>query len=456
MSEDIGLNKQYKIMTETPIPKLVIKLGIPTTISMLISNIYNMADTYFVSQLGTSASGAVGIIFGLMSIIQAFGFLFGQGAGSIVSRKLGAGEKESASRYASIGFYFALFSGLLFTVLGLIFLKPLMYLLGSTDTIYPYAKDYGLYILLSSSVMMTSFVLNCVLRYEGKAIFAMVGLSIGAIINIFLDYILIFIFDMGIAGAGISTAISQFISFLILFIFAKSRAIQIDLSLKNISSPAFELIDILKTGFPSLVRQGLASVSSMILNHQAGMYGDAAVAGMAIVSRIQMFVFAVGLGLSQGFQPISAYNYGAKKYDRVKKSFYFTVFVSMILLCTFSLFGILNADALVSFFRDDPDVLNVGVYALKVQLMVLFVHPIILCTNMMLQSVGWSKQAAMLSALRSGVFFVPLVLILPTFLGLRGIQIAQPISDIFSLICTFPFLISFIKDVNEKEKLNIN
>lgn len=455
MSVDAKLSKQYKVMTETSIPKLVIKLGIPTTISMLVTNVYNMADTYFVGQLGTSASGAVGIVFGLMGIIQAFGFMFGHGAGSIVARKLGAEDINEASRFASISFFTSILTGIIVTILGLIFLRPLMNLLGSTETIYPYSKTYATYILLSSSVMMSSFVLNCILRFEGKAIFAMVGLSIGGIINIFGDYITIKILGMGIEGAGISTAVSQLISFFILFSFAKSDVTQSDLSFKNIYEPIEALKEIVATGFPSLLRQGLASVSAMLLNNNAAMYGDAAIAAMAIVNRIQMFVFAVSLGLSQGFQPVSGFNYGAKKYNRVKESFIFTVIISEIILGFFAIIGIVFSEELIYFFRNDTEVLKVGVFALRVQLLALFFYPIIFCANMMLQSVGWNKQASILSSLRNGLFYIPIITILPMFIGLKGIQLAQPLSDLLAFIFTFPFLTTFIKDLNLKAKANL-
>lgn len=441
---------QYEFMTETPITQLVIRLGIPTIITMLVSSFYNIADTYFVGSLGTSASGAIGIVFGLMCIIQAVGFLFGQGGGSIVSRKLGSNNIADASRFTSISFYASIIVGLLITIFGLIFIKPFMYLLGSTDTIYPYAKTYATYILLSSSLMMGSFVLNNVLRYEGQSIYAMIGLSIGALLNIAGDYILIFGFDMGITGAGLSTAISQSISFLILLYFVLRGKTQSKIGLKYVTNVAPALKEITVVGFPSLVRQGLVSVSSMLLNHQAALYGDVAIAAMSVVNRIVMFVFSVGLGISQGFQPVCGFNYGAKKYTRVKKSFFTTVIISEFLLGFLALIGIIFAPELIYMFLKDPEVLDIGVFALRAQLVVLLLHPTILATSMMLQSTGWSKQATLLSGFRSGFFFIPLIIILPFFIGIKGIQLAQPLADICSFICTFPFLMTFLKDINEK------
>ena len=323
---------QYDKMTKEPVSKLVIRLGIPTTISMLVTSVYNMADTFFVGKLGNSASGAVGVVFGLMAIIQALGFMFGHGAGSIIARLLGAKEEENATNYASVSFFSALFTGAVFGILGLVFSKQLMYLLGSTRTILPYAQDYGRYILTAAPVTMASFVLNNILRYEGKAYLAMIGLTTGGILNIILDPIFIYKFDMGIAGAGLATAVSQCISFSILLSMFLRRKTQSRLIFTRFIANLKQLPLIMQTGFPSLIRQGLNSVASMCLNHYAGFYGDSAIAAMSIVNRICFFIFAVGLGIGQGFQPVCGFNYGAKRFDRVKKAFYFTVAAGEIFL----------------------------------------------------------------------------------------------------------------------------
>lgn len=324
MSDSANVN-QYKKMTETPVTKLIITLGIPTTISMLVTNIYNMADTYFVSTLGTSASGAVGIVFGFMAVIQAFGFMYGHGAGSIIARSLGKEESKEAGKIASTSFFSAIVVGAIITVLGFSFLEPMLELLGSTDTILPYAKDYIFYILLAAPVMTSSFVLNNILRYEGKAALAMIGLVSGAVLNIFGDYVLISIFNMGIVGAGISTAVSQCISFIILLSMFLMGKTQSRLSIKGVFENLCETFHrikiIMATGASSLIRQGLASIATMVLNHQAGVYGDAMVAAITIVNRINFFIFAIGLGIAQGFQPVAGFNFGAGKYKRVRKGF---------------------------------------------------------------------------------------------------------------------------------------
>ncbi len=439
-------SEQYKFMTETPVSKLIIKLGIPTTISMLVTNIYNMADTYFVGTLGTSASGAVGVVFGLMAIIQAFGFTLGHGAGSIISRKLGAKEQKDADLVASASFFTSLIVGLIITLLGILFIEPLLYLLGSTQTILPYAKDYALWILIAAPLMMASFVLNNILRYEGKASLAMIGLTSGGLLNIFGDWLLITKFNMGITGAAIATAVSQIISFSILlsmFLFKKTQS---TISIRYYKTGLNYLRNIISTGFPSLMRQGLSSVSTILLNNMAAMYNnDAAVSGMTIVNRICFFIFAVGLGIGQGYQPVCSFNYGAKKYKRVKKGFIFTFITGEILLSILAIIGLFLSDGLVGIFRNDPEVIKIGSFALKAQLLSLFFLPLSICSNMTFQSIGKNKTATLLSALRSGLTFIPAIIILEYFLGLTGIQIAQTVADVLTFSITIPFALNFFK-----------
>lgn len=441
--------RQYKKMTETPVAKLVIMLGIPTTISMLVTNIYNMADTYFVGKLGTSASGAVGIVFGLMAIIQAFGFMFGHGAGSIISRRLGAKDVESATRFASTSFVSALFAGGMITLFGFLFLEPFMRLLGSTDTILPYAKTYARFILLAAPFMAASCVLNNILRYEGQAAFAMIGLTTGSILNIFGDWFLMMKLGFGVEGAGISTAVSQLISFFILLFMFLGGKTQSRLSVRRVTKDMSEVLLICKTGLPSMMRQGLSSISTMILNGQAGVYGDAAVAAMSIVNRICFFIFSVGLGIGQGFQPVSAFNYGAKKYDRVRKGFYFTLGAGEVLLGAVAVVGMFFPEQLITFFRDDPEVIAIGSVALSAQLISLFFQPLSVCSNMLFQSIGKNGRATFLSMLRSGPCFIPVILILSRTMGLLGVEIAQTVADVMSFFIALPFVISFMKKLKK-------
>ena len=447
--EKVKYTTQYDKMTKQPVGSLVIKLGIPTTLSMLVTNIYNMVDTMFVGKLGTSASGAVGIVFGFMSILQAFGFLFGQGAGSIISRRLGNKDEDSASVVASTAFFSSMFMGLLIGILGTVFNTKMVYLLGSTDTILPYAKTYSLFIMASAPFMTSTFTMNNILRFEGKASLSMVGLMTGAILNMVGDPILMFGLNMGIAGAGLSTAISQFISFCVLLSMFLSGKTQSKLSVRKITREFNVLFDIVATGFPSLVRQGLQAVSTMILNQQARIYGDAAVAAMSIVSRISFFIFAVGLGIGQGFQPVCGFNYGARKFSRVKEAFSFTLVAGEVLLGMFAVAGLLFSNQAIAVFRDDAEVIAFGTPALRYQCMALFLNPLIVLSNMTLQSTGQRAWATFLSMMRSGLYLIPMIYILTYTMGARGIQLAQPVSDVLSFATALPVIVNFIRKLPE-------
>ena len=447
--EKVRYTTQYDKMTKQPVGSLVIKLGIPTTLSMLVTNIYNMVDTMFVGKLGTSASGAVGIVFGFMSILQAFGFLFGQGAGSIISRRLGNKDEDSASVVASTAFFSSMFMGLLIGILGTVFNTKMVYLLGSTDTILPYAKTYSLFILAAAPFMTSTFTMNNILRFEGKASLSMVGLMTGAILNMVGDPILMFGLDMGIAGAGLSTAISQFVSFCVLLSMFLSGKTQSKLSVRKITREFNVLFDIVATGFPSLVRQGLQAVSTMILNQQARIYGDAAVAAMSIVSRISFFIFAVGLGIGQGFQPVCGFNYGARKFSRVKEAFSFTLVAGEVLLGMFAVAGLLFSNQAIAVFRDDAEVIAFGTPALRYQCMALFLNPLIVLSNMTLQSTGQRAWATFLSMMRSGLYLIPMIYILTYTMGARGIQLAQPVADVLAFATALPVIVNFIRKLPE-------
>jgi putative MATE family efflux protein len=441
-------NPQYVKMTTTPIGKLVTSLAIPTIISMLVSALYNMADTYFVSKLGTSASGAVGIVFSLMAIIQAIGFTIGMGSGSLISRLLGAHKTGEASTVVASAFLSAIVFGILLAVFGILFIDPLMHFLGATTTILPFARDYASYILIAAPIMATSFVLNNVLRAEGRAKFAMIGITLGGILNCGLDPLFIFTFKLGIAGAAIATALSQFISLIVLLIpFLMGKTIT-KLGIGKISKGAVTYLQILKNGLPSLFRQGLASVATIALNVSAAVYGDPAVAAMAIVGKIFMLIFSVIIGIGQGYQPVLGYNYGAKKFARVKEAFFFTLTGSTIILTACGLAGYIAAPLLMKFFiRNDADVIRIGTIALRAQCLIMPLMPLSVLCNMTFQAIGKSWTATILSSMRQGIFFLPLILVLPRLIGLLGVQITQSLSDIITFFCDIPFLVSFMRDL---------
>ena len=442
------LDRQYKEMTETSVEKLILRLSVPTIISMLVTNIYNMADTFFVGKLGTSASAAIGIVFSLMTINQALGFMCGHGCGSNISRKLGNKQGDAAIKFASTGFFMSLFLGVLIMIIGIIFMEPLLRIMGSTDTIMPYAKSYGICILLSAPFMTGSCVLNNVLRYEGKAALAMVGLTLGGVLNIIGDPIFIFVLNMGTLGAGISTAVSQVISFFVLLaMFGGDRTVS-RLRFSAVSWDIKDILNILYTGLPSLIRQGMMSVSTMVLNYMSMPYGDAAIAAMSIVSRVCNFIFAIALGISQGFQPVSAFNFGAKKFKRVKRAFIFCCGLRMIILGILSVLSLIFSGHIIGLFRNDADVIRIGTFALRAQCIVLFVSPITLAASMMFQGAGENLASSIASFLRSGITFIPMVAILPRFFGIYGIQLAQPVADVISFVVVMPLIVRFFKKIN--------
>lgn len=445
MNSEEQLNQQYKKMTETPVSRLILALAVPTIISMLVTSIYNMADAYFVGTVGTSASGATGVVMSLMSVLQAFGFMFGHGAGSNISRRLGAQDVESARVFASTSFFYAALMGLMVLVLGMLFMDPMLYLMGSTETILPFAKDYAFWILIAGPAMTTSCVMNNILRYEGKAFFAMIGLTSGGILNIFLDWFMVSKLGMGIGGAGLATCISQYIGCLILIQPYLRGETQSTFRLSYVSHKWTEISKILSVGSPSLARQGLNAGSTMILNSAAGVYGDAAIAAMAISNRIAMFLFCVAVGIGQGFQPVSAFNYGAKKYSRVRRGFWFAFVFGVGMMFLLGIAGYQNAERLIVMFRDDPEVIEIGTTVLKMQSLVLFVMPMSIYANMLFQSIGRAKTAFVMAALRSGIVFIPVLLILNHLMRLKGLELSRPLSDALASLLSMPSVILFLR-----------
>ena len=446
--------RQYNKMINTPVKKLVLTLGIPTTISMLVTSIYNIADTYFVSKLGEGAAGAVGVVFPLMAIVQAIGFTFGMGSGSMISSKLGEKKDKDAQKLGSSAFYVAMILGIVLATFSLIFINPLMKLLGATDTNIDYAVNYARYIIFGYPIMIGSFVLNNILRSEGKSLLSMIGLTTGGILNIILDPIFINTFDMGISGAAIATIISQFISFIILlsmFLFKKSI---ITLSPKYITKESWVYKDIIKVGFPSLCRQGLASLATILLNNQAGIYGgDPALDAMSIVSKVYMIVFSASLGIGQGYQPVCGYNYFAKKYSRVKEAMFFTFacgFTLMLITCS-GLF--IFAETLMgAFVSGSKEVVEIGARVIRYQSIAMPFLSLNVISNMSFQSTKKKVQATILSCCRQGIFFVPFILLLPLMFDLTGVELTQALSDFCTFLFTIPFFIVFVKELNRKIK----
>ena len=440
---------KYKRMTEPPVSKLICKLAVPCIISMLVTAFYNMADTYFVGMLkSNAATGAVGVVFSMMAIIQAVGFFFGQGSGNYISRELGKKNYQEASNMAATGFYSSFATGILICIVGQIFLEPLAYMLGSTPTILPYTEAYLRVILLGAPWMTSSLVLNNQLRFQGSASYAMVGIVSGAILNIALDPLLIFVFDLGVAGAGWATIISQFVSFCLL-LRGCSRGSNIRISIRNVRFQWHYYNMIIRGGLPSLARQSLASVATICLNHAAQPYGDAAIAAMGVVQRVTMFGASTMLGFGQGFQPVCGFNYGAGFYSRVKEGFWFCVKVSFGFLVAVGIIGYNFAPNLISLFRDDPAVIEFGTRALQFQCLTMWAQSWIVMSNMMMQSIGRTVPATFLAVARQGLFFIPFVLILPIFLDAMGIQMAQSAADLLTFLCAVPIQLRVLRSFKE-------
>lgn len=433
-------------MTTEPVDKLINKLAMPTIMSMLITSLYNMADTFFVAKINKSATAAVGVVFAVMALIQAVGFFCGHGSGNYMSRMLGANRILEARRMAVTGFVMSFILGFLLMAVGLIFLEPLAIVLGSTKTILPYSIQYLKYILLGAPFMCASLVMNNQLRFQGNAFFAMIGITFGGILNIILDPIFIFVFKLNIAGAAIATLISQLISFIILYLgVLKSDAL--DYKIEDICLDEHYLKKMFQGGFPSLCRQGIGGVSTAILNSCAAFYGDAAIAGISIVSKLMMFFYSVIIGLGQGFQPVCGFNFGAKKYDRVKQGFIYAVKLGTIFCLIISLIVFAFAPRIISFIQaKEIEVIMIGTNNLRFQALVFPLMPFVVMSNMMLQVVGQTFSASLLAASRQGIVLIPCVLLLTLFLGLFGLEMAQMFADIISFILAL-FLIKkfFIK-----------
>lgn len=450
ISKSETADEYYKKMTETPVSRLIVTLGIPTTVSMLISGIYNLADTYFVGTLGESPQAATGILFTLQSIIQAIAFMLGHGSGSFVSAALAEKDIKRASKYVSTAFFTGAVIGMLLSVFGILFLSPFMRLLGSTETILPYARDYGLCVLVSCPFMICSLILNNNLRYEGKAFYAMIGLTAGGVLNIFGDFFLIRVFPLGVLGAGISTAVSQFVSFIIL-LFWYNRMAQGTISLRYISRNVKTYLSIIKVGFPSFIRQGLSSVSNGILNNLAKPFGDAAIAALSVVGKYSSFIMCVGLGIGQGFQPVSSFNYQAGKYKRVKRGLVFTTFFAFAAVGILALLGIVFSGQIVRIFQKSPDVVSIGTEAIKYSSAGLIFFPLSVPVNMLYQSIRRPGVSSVLSLMRSGLIFIPVIFIMSHFFLLRGILLSQPLADATTGLISIPFILKFLHTTPDDE-----
>ena len=429
--------ERYRDMTETPVPRLITRLSIPTIISMLVTAIYNAADTFFVGRISTEATAAVGLAFSAMAVIQALGFFCGQGSGNYLSRMLGAGKQEEAEKMAATGLALSMILGVVVAAASVLNIRQLAEFLGAGGSTIEETVSYLRIIVLGAPFMMGQFVINNQLRYQGSAMYAMVGLLCGAILNIALDPLLIFGFGMGVTGAALATVSGQIISFFVLLT-GSMHGVNIHLNIRNVRLNGHFIVQIINGGIPALFRQGLAAVATVLLNRAAGVYGHAAIAGMSVTTRVTMFVSSALIGFGQGYQPVCSFNYGAEKKERVREGYFFCVRYGTIFLTVMAVFCFIFSPQIIAFFRNDPEVIAVGKVALRWQAAALPLLACIVITNMMLQSIGKGVKASITASARSGIFFIPLILILPRIFGLLGVEMTQAVADILSVSISIP------------------
>ena len=429
--------ERYRDMTETPVPRLITRLSIPTIISMLVTAIYNAADTFFVGRISTEATAAVGLAFSAMAVIQALGFFCGQGSGNYLSRMLGAGKQEEAEKMAATGLALSMILGVVVAAVSVLNIRQLAEFLGARGGTVEETVSYLSIIVLGAPFMMGQFVINNQLRYQGSAMYAMVGLLCGAILNIALDPLLIFGFGMGVTGAALATVSGQIISFFVLLA-GSMHGVNIHLNIRNVRLNGHFIVQIINGGIPALFRQGLAAVATVLLNRAAGVYGHAAIAGMSVTTRVTMFVSSALIGFGQGYQPVCSFNYGAEKKERVREGYFFCVRYGTIFLTVMAVFCFIFSPQIIAFFRNDPEVIAVGKVALRWQAAALPLLACIVITNMMLQSIGKGVKASITASARSGIFFIPLILILPRIFGLLGVEMTQAVADILSVSVSIP------------------
>lgn len=451
-------------MTKQPVEKLIVKLAIPTIVSMLVSSFYNLVDTVFVGRLeDENSTAAVSVVFSLMAIIQAFGFFCGHGSGNYISRALGRKETEKAERMAATGFFLAGGIGALILLFGLLFLEPFALLLGSKEgAMLVHTEKYMFYILIAAPVMCMSLVLNNQLRYQGNAVYAMAGITSGAVLNIGLDAWLVP--KVGVEGAAIATMISQFVSFGILLT-GMLRSDSLRIRFRNFTPRLDYFKEIVIGGTPSLCRQGLGSICTVCINTVAGHFGDAAaIAAIGIVQRFMMFVSSATIGFGQGFQPVCGFNYGAGLYDRVRRAFWFCVKVAAVFLTAIALLCFGFTEEIVAFVQRGESeniekVLAIGGKMLRFQLCGLPLMSFTVIANMYMQTIGKVFRASFLALCRQGIMLIPLLYLLTYGLSLLGgdpilgIQIAQPIADLLSLAAAVPMTLPVLLNMGKRREI---
>lgn len=445
--------KQKAKMLNEPIRRVIPKMAIPTIIAFLINSIYSLADTYFVSSLGTNATAAVSVNASLDQLIMMAGSMLAIGANSYIARLLGQGNTKKASQVLSTTFFLAGGLGALLMIFGCVFMTPMVRLLGATPTCEQYAIEYATYILLAAPFMASSFVMNQCLRSEGSATLSMLGMGLGGVLNCFLDPLFIFTFDMGVAGASLATAISKLVSFAILIFPYLTKRSMLHLSVRNFRMEWNTMSEIISMGSSSMFRSGLAVVAGIMLNDLAGNYSDSVLAGIGVTTKIMMFPFSIILGFGSGFQPVAGFNWGAKRYDRVRESYRFSARVAVIGSVVLSLILVIFADPIIVLFAgDDPEMRSVGKLAILLQCLALPIHGWVMVVNMLCVGLGNARGALALSTARQGTCFVPILYPMEYFMGVVGIASVQAVADILTLVLAIPMLFAMRKKITDAEQ----
>ena len=436
------------MMLREPVWRVIPKMAIPTIIAFLINSIYSLADTYFVSSLGTNATAAVSVNASLDQLIMMTGSMLAMGANSYIARLLGQGDDKKASQVLSTSFFTAGAFGALLMLFGSLFMGPMVRLLGATPTCEQYAIDYATYVLMAAPFMSCNFVMNQCLRSEGSATLSMVGMGFGGILNCVLDPIFIFGLDMGVAGASLATAISKWVSFIILIFPYISRRSLLHLSVKNIHYSWDIISKVASVGSSSMFRNGLAVVAGILLNDIAGNISDSVLAGVGVVTKIMMFPFGIILGFGNGFQPVAGFNWGAKRYDRVAQSYKFSSITALIGGAVMGIGLAIFADPIIVLFAgSDPEMRHIGAICMWTQCLALPLHAWVAMVNMYCVALGNAKGAMALATARQGSCFLPILHMLAFFFGAYGVASVQAIADLLSLALAFPIIFSMKKKV---------
>ena len=443
--------RRKNMMLVEPIRKIIPKMAIPTIIAFLINSIYSLADTYFVSSLGTNATAAVSVNSSLDQIIMMAGSMLAVGANSYIARLLGARREEEAHKVISVAFFIAAAFGAVVMVGGIAFMEPMMRLLGATDTCLQYSIDYATYVLLVAPFMATSFVMNQCLRAEGSATLSMIGMGFGGILNCFLDPIFIFGLDMGVKGASMATAISKLVSFSILIFPYLTKHSLLRISLRHFKPNAEIFRQIVSVGSSSMFRSGLSVVAGIVLNNLAGGISDAVLAGIGVTTKVMMFPFGIILGLGNGFQPVAGFNWGAKRFDRVMESYRFAQKLSLVISGIMAALLVVFANQVILLFAEaDAEMQAIGALAIRLQSIALPIHAWVATVNMMCSGLGRAKGALLLATARQGSCFLPIVYPLAWLFDKIGVASVQAVADVLTLFLAFPLHRRILRDVRAK------